>query len=124
MTTIRTNCPTCGEVDMGTSAISLRLSGDGGQAAYAFTCPECRIQVSKHANRKTVALLVAAGVEVRRLHATAEIDEPLAEEIPVEDRSPIPDAPALTIDDLIAFHFELEDDDAALRTLFEDSQDR
>jgi hypothetical protein len=111
---------------MGTSAISLRLSGDGGQAAYAFTCPECRIQVSKQANRKTVALLVAAGVEVRRLHATSEIDEPLAEEeeIPVADRSPIPDAPALTIDDLIAFHFELEDDEAALRSLLEDSQDR
>jgi hypothetical protein len=123
MTTIRTNCPTCGEVDMGTAAISLRLSGDGGQAAYAFTCPECRIHVSKQANRKTVALLVAAGVEVRRLNAT-EVDEPLAHEIPVEDLSPIPDAPALTIDDLIAFHFELEDDEAALRTLFEDSQDR
>ena len=109
---------------MGTAAISLRLSGDGGTAAYAFTCPECRIPVSKQANRKTVALLVAAGVEVRRLQDAPEVEEPLAEEIPVADRSPDPEAPVLTIDDLIAFHFELEDEETAFRTMFEDSQDR
>ena len=55
MTTIRTTCPTCGEVDMGAAAISLRVSGASESAAYEFTCPECRTEVSKRANRKTVA---------------------------------------------------------------------
>jgi hypothetical protein len=120
MTTIRTNCPTCGEVDMGAGAISLRLSGEGGNAAYEFTCPECRSEVSKRANRKTVALLVAAGVEVRRFQAEPVDERPIEPELPFEDLSPLPDAPALTVDDLIAFHFVLEDDSAIARLLFQD----
>jgi predicted RNA-binding Zn-ribbon protein involved in translation (DUF1610 family) len=120
MTTIRTTCPTCGEVDMGAAAISLRLSGDGGTAAYAFTCPECREQVSKNATRKTVALLVAAGVEVDRLQSAPGLDEAASWELPIPDRSPAPDAPALTIDDLIAFHFVLEDEAAIERLLCQD----
>lgn len=122
MTTIRTTCPTCGEVDMGAAAISLRLSGESGAAAYEFTCPECRSEVSKRANRKTVALLVAAGVEVHRPHAagvdrSVESDRPTERMLPLEDQSPLPDAPTLTVDDLIAFHFVLEDDAAIARLL-------
>ncbi len=120
MTTIRTTCPTCGEVDMGAAAISLSLSGDGGTAAYAFTCPECSEQVSKSATRKTVALLVAAGVEVERLHSESGPDESPSWELPAPDRSPAPDAPPLTIDDLIAFHFVLEDEAAIERLLYQD----
>jgi hypothetical protein len=120
MTTIRTTCPTCGEVDMGAAAISLRLSGTGGNAAYEFTCPECRSEVSKRANRKTVALLVAAGVEVNRLHSEPEDELDVAAGLGDEDLSPIPDAPSFTIDDLIAFHFVLEDDTAIERLLYQD----
>ncbi len=105
---------------MGTAEISLRLSGDGGTADYAFTCPECRAQVRKQANRKTVALLVAAGVEVDRLQGGSRAAEPSSPELPVADRSPIPDAPKLTIDDLIAFHFVLEDETAIERLLYQD----
>jgi predicted RNA-binding Zn-ribbon protein involved in translation (DUF1610 family) len=97
MTTIRTKCPTCGDVDMGAAAISLFLETGGDRGAFAFVCPECSAEVSKPASRKTVALLLAAGVEP----APA-----------VEDRSPVPDAPSFTFDDLIRFHFLLEDDEA------------
>ena len=120
MTTIRTTCPTCGEVDMGAAAISLRLSGASGSAAYEFTCPECRSEVSKRANRKTVALLVAAGVEVRRLNASPVHERPVDGMLPDDDLSPLPDAPSFTVDDLIAFHFVLEDDSAIERLLFQD----
>ena len=105
---------------MGTAAISLRLSRDGGTAAYAFTCPECFAQVSKQANRKTVALLVAAGVEVDRLHPAPRDDDPVRSELSPADLSPDPEAPPLTIDDLIAFHFVLEDETAIERLLYQD----
>jgi predicted RNA-binding Zn-ribbon protein involved in translation (DUF1610 family) len=107
MTTIRTKCPTCGEVDMGAGAISLFLENTGDRGAFAFTCPECLEEVSKPASRKTVALLIAAGVE------PASVDEGLELGIPwltAEDRSPDPDAPAFCLDDVIRFHFLLEDD--------------
>jgi predicted RNA-binding Zn-ribbon protein involved in translation (DUF1610 family) len=120
MTTIRTTCPTCGEVDMGAAAISLRVSGASQSAAYEFTCPECRTEVSKRANRKTVALLVAAGVEVTRPGAAPEYELPIEPSLPADDQSPVPDAPGFTVDDLIAFHFVLEDDSAIARLLFQD----
>jgi hypothetical protein len=105
MTTIRTNCPTCGEVDMRSEAISLQVAPTGDEGNYAFTCPECLEEVSRRATRKTVALLVAAGVEIRPRE-----DAPTAMILPAEDRAPMPDAPVFTLDDVIAFHYQLEDD--------------
>jgi hypothetical protein len=102
MTTIKTKCPTCGEVHMGPAGISLELPADADHGIYAFTCPECQAEVSKPASRKTVALLLAAGVE------PVEMDG--VRMLPFEDRSPNPSALALTLDDLIGFHFLLEDD--------------
>jgi hypothetical protein len=102
MTTIKTKCPTCGEVNMGPAGISLELPVDTDHGTYAFTCPECLTEVSKPASRKTVALLLAAGVE--------PVESAEARILPFEDRSPEPNAPRLTLDDLIAFHFLLEDD--------------
>jgi hypothetical protein len=109
MTIIRTKCPTCGEVDMGAGAISLSLGIDGECGEFAFTCPECQVEVNRPASRKTVALLIAAGVEPQVAHDPLEsVDW----SFPLEDQSPRPGAPAFTLDDLIGFHFLLEDDEA------------
>jgi hypothetical protein len=93
---------------MGAAAISLFLETGGDRGAFAFVCPECSAEVSKPASRKTVALLLAAGVEP----APAEGAEAEGPELELEDRSPDPDAPSFTFDDLIRFHFLLEDDEA------------
>jgi hypothetical protein len=74
--------------------------------ASGFTCPECRSEVSKPASRKTVALLLAAGVE------PVDQEEAEAPVLPSADRSPDPGAPAFTLDDVIGFHFQLGDDAA------------
>jgi len=58
MTTIRTTCPRCGEVDMGPEAISLAVRSNGREGSYRFTCPNCEDDVEKRADRKIVALLV------------------------------------------------------------------
>jgi hypothetical protein len=110
MTTIRTKCPTCGDVDMRAGAISLFLETGSDRGAFAFVCPACSSEVSKPANRKTVALLLAAGVEPAGSDAVEA--EPARPWLPLEDRSPVPDADVFSLDDVIRFHFLLEDDSA------------
>ena len=93
---------------MGAEAISLKVAGDGEQGEYAFTCPECLTEISKRADSKIVGLLIAAGVSAK---ATPVGPAPKQlPPLPPEDRSPLPHAPALTLDDVIEFHFLLRDD--------------
>lgn len=93
---------------MAANEMSLHLHPSGDRGAYRFTCPECREEVNKPASRKTVAVLIAAGVET----AARTEQELVLPELPFEDRGPDPDAAAFTLDDVIAFHFELRDDEA------------
>ena len=113
MTTIRTTCPRCGEVDMGPEAILLSVERGGSEGFYRFVCPECMGPVEKRADRKIVALLVSSGVDVSDSGpATAAVQsrlDQLTEERDPE-RGPA-DAPAFTVDDLIQFHFLLQDED-------------
>ena len=113
MTTIRTKCPSCGDVDMAADEISLHLDATGDRGEYGFTCPECFSPVTKPANRKAVALLIAAGVEPTPLE-TEEKAEPV---LAYEDLSPNPEARPFTLDDVIAFHFLLLDETAVAEVL-------
>jgi predicted RNA-binding Zn-ribbon protein involved in translation (DUF1610 family) len=112
MTTIRTTCPRCGEVDMGPEAISLSVRSSGREGSYRFNCPRCDDSVEKRADRKIVALLVSAGVDLEPRGAS-EGGETLFDQEPVETVEPLEHAaggPAFTIDDVIEFHFLLEDE--------------
>lgn len=95
---------------MGPEAILLEVTRGGREGTYRFTCPSCLDPVEKRADRKIVALLVSAGVDVasRTPTTTAELFD--AEAQRVDPRPPLPDAPAFTLDDLIDFHFALQDD--------------
>lgn len=112
MTTIRTTCPRCGEVDMGPESILLLVAQGGREGTYRFTCPTCMDAVEKRADRKIVALLVSAGVDVagRGRTATEELFDDVPDETPVDPRGPLPAGPPFTIDDVIDFHFQLQDD--------------
>ena len=105
MTTIRTKCPSCGDVDLGADAITMTLAPSGDQGEYRFTCPVCMDAVTKPASRRTAALLIAAGVEPTEL-----ADPTPTQPFPDEDLPPYPDLAAFTLDDVIAFHWLLEDD--------------
>jgi len=128
MTTIRTTCPQCGEVDMGPESILLSVQGGGSEGTYRFVCPECMGSVEKRADRKIVALLVSAGVDVsdaaHRLQAELDFAGPDLD-VDTERDAPAPDAeldpqdrpsgpgadlPPFTIDDVIRMHFLLQDD--------------
>jgi predicted RNA-binding Zn-ribbon protein involved in translation (DUF1610 family) len=112
MTTIRTTCPRCGEVDMGPEAISLSVRSSGREGSYRFTCPRCDDSVEKRADRKIVALLVSAGVDLEA-RGGSDVAETLFDQEPGEAVEPLEhavDGPPFTIDDVIEFHFLLEDE--------------
>jgi predicted RNA-binding Zn-ribbon protein involved in translation (DUF1610 family) len=114
MTTIRTTCPRCGEVDMGPESILLSVQDGGREGTYRFTCPMCADDVEKRADRKIVALLVSAGVGVAG--GESDLDEGYEtqtlyeEEDELDPRGPLPSGPPISADDLIDFHFLLEDE--------------
>lgn len=95
---------------MGPEAILLHVLHGGREGTYSFTCPACLDDVEKQADRKIIALLVSAGVGVedRSGHpsaigfATAEAED--------DPRGHLPEGPAFTPDDVIDFHFLLQDD--------------
>jgi hypothetical protein len=91
---------------MKAEAISLELADDGEQGHFAFTCPDCSADVTRPADRKVVALLLAVGVSTHEAPAAKAETPSLAP----EDQDPAPHAPAFTLDDLIDLHFLLEDD--------------
>jgi hypothetical protein len=100
---------------MGPQAILLSVRQNGREGSYRFTCPSCSDDVEKRADRKIVALLVSAGVDIEQGEG-ASIDHPgLFDDDDDEDdeqdpRREVPDGPALSIDDVIEFHYLLEDD--------------
>jgi hypothetical protein len=51
---------------MGPEAISLSVRSNGHEGSYRFTCPNCEDDVEKRADRKILALLVSAGVDIDR----------------------------------------------------------
>lgn len=101
---LRTKCPNCGDVEMAPCHVSMRLAASGDRGHYAFTCPACRNHVSKPVTPAIASVLLSAGVRPDRL------GEPDGSSSDPPDETPLQHAPPFTLDDLIAFHFALEDD--------------
>lgn len=102
-------------------AIELAVRDDTGTGSYRFICPACLTLVQKRADRKIVDLLSSVGVSRSAVSGATlfdgiDGDDPTAGstmfEMPFEPRRPSePGRPPLTYDDLISFHFLLEDDE-------------
>ncbi len=97
---------------MGPEAIWLAVDDEGRRGTYGFTCPSCQDQVEKAADRKTVALLISAGVDLESVNDSdlLEAPWPMFERDLIEPLGSLADAPPLSLDDLIDFHFLLEDE--------------
>jgi len=116
MTTIRTTCPRCGEVDMTPESILLSLRDRAGEGLYRFSCPGCQGTIEKPADRKVVALLLSAGVELDGHQAEQGSFEGIAAAAAASPEQR-PDGPPFTVDDIIAFHFLLKDDEKLSRAI-------
>ena len=97
---------------MGPEAISLSVRSSGREGSYRFTCPRCDDSVEKRADRKIVALLVSAGRDLDP-QGTSDKGDALFGQGPITKKKTLEhamDGPAFTIDDVIEFHFLLEDE--------------
>lgn len=62
MTTIRTTCDRCGDVELTTSDLALELAPSATTGAYRFECPFCTMMQRRPANNRVVSILLATGV--------------------------------------------------------------
>ncbi len=63
MTTIKTTCAACGDVELGPKDLALELDVIGDSGTYRFTCPSCFTIQRRPANSRVVNVLLATGVE-------------------------------------------------------------
>ena len=97
MTTIRAQCPDCGDVQLKIDELTVRVCDDHDDGAYRFRCPACRRTVSRAASARIVGLLLSAGAPREVWQWPAELAER-------------PDGPPLTHDDLLDLHVLLQHD--------------
>lgn len=104
MATIRASCPDCGDVELTTEDVVVRVCLDDDRGEYRFTCPACAMVVVKPAEHRTIDLLVASGVQMDTWTLPAEL---------FESRS----GRRIDHDDILDFHTMLDDEDAVAAAL-------
>ena len=75
MTTIRTTCTFCGDVELIPTELSLELTATRGTGNYLFSCPDCGDEQRRPANHHVVSILLATGVEYEVLEDRGPITE-------------------------------------------------
>ena len=118
MVIIKTTCPSCGEIDLTAEKVQLRIALGGTGSSYAFDCPRCTDRIHKPADSRVVQLLISGGVAPEILtEKTGEPVERAARVATARDAHPTrthvasrPATPAITYDDLLEFHYALQQD--------------
>lgn len=98
MATIRATCSDCGDVELRSADVSVRVCSHDDSGTYHFRCPSCRMIMVKTAEPRVIELLVATGVTLSMWSLPAELDEARR-------------GPSITHDDLLDFHALLDQDD-------------
>ncbi len=97
MATIRASCSACGDVELTSRDVTVRVCREDSSGTYSFRCPRCGTVSLKDAEPRIVELLVTSGARL----VTWSLPQELAE---VHDGDPIDH------DDLLDFHMLLEGD--------------
>ena len=98
MATIRASCSDCGDVELTSADVTVRVCSANSAGSYSFACPTCGRIVVKSAEPRIVELLVTSGVRLVTWHLPEELHE-------VHEGAPIDH------DDLLDFHALLQQDD-------------
>ena len=75
MTTIRTTCSTCGDVELTTADVALEISSGAHGGRYRFDCPFCGTTQRRPATQRVVSVLLATGVSYDIVATASEITE-------------------------------------------------
>lgn len=97
MATIRASCSECGDVELTTADVHVRICDDNNAGTYSFRCPFCEMTIVKPAEARTIDLLIASGVAFSTWRLPAELHETHIGE-------------PINHDDLLDFHVLLQDD--------------
>ena len=62
MTTIRTTCTTCGDVELTIDDVGLEMAAGSDEGRYRFDCPFCGMTQRRPASPRVVSVLLATGV--------------------------------------------------------------
>lgn len=84
-------------MELATREVQVLVCSTTNRGSYAFTCPSCRLAVTKATDPRVVDVLVASGATLAVWTMPAELTEPHS-------------GPPISYDDLLGFHFELERD--------------
>ena len=95
MTTIKTSCPVCGDVELTPDADAPGRLLRSEWSFYSFLCGTCRDEVRKPADDEVVTLLVSGGVVAEHWLIPAEA---------LEEH----DGDAITYDDVLDFALSLD----------------
>lgn len=98
MALIRATCSDCGDVELRSKDLQVRLCEDTGSSTYIFRCPVCRMVEVRPAEDHVVDVLLAAGVPCTEWHMPAELHEAHHGRV-------------ITHDDVLDFHDLLESAD-------------
>ena len=98
MATVRASCATCGDVELTTKGVQVQVCSSTDQGSYSFRCPTCLLIVTKPAEPRVLDLLLSAGVRLVTWQLPAQLSEPKI-------------GPPICHDDLLAFHFDIQEAD-------------
>jgi hypothetical protein len=76
MALIKATCSDCGDVELRSKDLTVRICEDTSDATYSFRCPVCRMVEVRTAEEHVVDVLLAAGVRCTEWHLPAELREP------------------------------------------------
>lgn len=115
MTRIRATCPSCGEVELRPTDVSLvvlrtEVEEVAEGSAYRFVCPACSVTITKPADERIARLLEQGGVSVTIHEGYHDLAEAPAPARFAHPEHPAP-GPVLTLDDLLDLHLVLQRDD-------------
>jgi hypothetical protein len=91
MALIRATCQDCGDVELRSNDLHIRICRQNRASVYHFRCPQCRMVEVRNAQDEILEVLIAAGVKCREWNLPDELDE--------EHQGP-----PITHDDLLDFH--------------------
>jgi len=97
-TRIVANCPSCGDVKVAPSDVTIRNCVDDDSWSYWLICPSCRHRAAAQTQRRPAFGAICAGATLDTWRLPAELDER-------------PDGPPLTFVDVLELHLLLLEPD-------------